>query len=114
MGIIVDPTPFDLMVYRGATCRIAFRWLYDGSPLDLSAATVRAQVRNRYSSANPLATFSAAGDAEGRIVATIPASVSANLLAIEGVWDLEVHWIDGDVCRLLAGHAFISPRVCRA
>lgn len=112
MGIVVDPSPFDIVIPRGATFRLSFQWRLDDAPVDLSAATVRAQVRNRYQSATA-AAFTASGDAAGHVTANLPASVTAAMLATDGVWDLEVEWPDGDVCRLLMGKAEIIPEVTR-
>lgn len=112
MGTIVDPAPFDLTVYQGATCRLAFVWKVDGSPVDLTGAIVRAQVRNRFQSP-VLASFVCSGADDGRVTAALPATVTAALVAAEHRWDLEVHWLDGDVCRLLMGSCVVSPEVTR-
>lgn len=112
MGTIVNPAPFDLMVYQGATCRLAFVWKVDGEPLDLTGAEVRAQIRNRFQSP-VLASFVCSGTDDGRVTATLPATVTAALVASEHRWDLEVEWDDGDVCRLLMGTATVSPQVTR-
>lgn len=123
MGIIVDPAQLDIVIYQGATWRQSFQWLYgpdaeSAVPLDLSAAIVRAQVRNHYQSAEPYLSLSTAddtilADASGNIEIVVSAEDTADLLAVECVWDLEVEWDDGDVCRLLMGRAVISPEVTK-
>lgn len=123
MGIIVDPAPCDITIYQGATWRQSFQWRYgpdedSAVPLDLSTAIVRAQVRNHYQSTEPYLSLSTADDTiladdAGHIEIVVDAADTAGLLAVEGVWDLEVEWDDGDVCRLLMGRAVISPEVTK-
>lgn len=112
MGIVVDPTQLDLTIAQGATHQVRFRWSYGGEPVDLSAATVRAQVRHRFQSP-VLASFTCTGSDDGHVLATLSPAITTALVAAEHRWDLEVAWPDGDVCRLLMGSCVVSPEVTR-
>jgi len=49
--------------------------------------------------------------ADGRIDLELPDEVTAARpkQKFSGVWDLEIVWPDGDVCRLVMGKAIIDP-----
>lgn len=121
MGIVVPPAQCDITIYQGATFRHQFEWRYgpdedNAVPVDLTDAIVRAQVRNHYWSTESYLDLSTeddtiTADENGLIEITIAAEDTAALLAVECVWDLEVEWEDGDVCRLLMGRCTVYPEV---
>lgn len=112
MGIVVDPTQLDLTIAQGATHQVRFRWSYGGEPVDLTGATVRGMIRHQYGRP-ALATLTCQGGAAGHVKAVLDANTTRQLIPVECVWDLEVAWPDGDVCRLLMGKCLISPEVTR-
>lgn len=122
MGIVVSPAQCDIVIYQGATWRHSFVWLLgpdeeSAVPVDLSGAVVRAQVRNHYWSTSSYLDLSSEDailiDDAGHIDITVAAADTAALPAVECVWDLEVEWEDGDVCRLLMGRCTVYPEVTR-
>lgn len=123
MGLVVAPTLYPITIYQGATFKLALQWLYgpteaEAVPVDLTDAIVRAQVRNHYQSTTAYIDVSTVddtitADATGHIELVMAAEDTALLLPAEAVWDMEVEWEDGDVCRLLMGPALISPEVTR-
>lgn len=119
MGLVVDPTELDLTVFQGATYRKSMQWLHGATratvqPVDLTTATARAQIRKRYGSSTAYCTLTTADgtivlDDLGSVSLYIEDSDTALLPPGDAVWDLEITWPDGDVCRLLMGKVAISP-----
>lgn len=112
MGIVDTPTQCDIEIFQGATFKKVWQWIRDGEPVDLTGATVRGMIRHQYGRP-ALATLTCQGGAAGHVKAVLDANTTRQLIPVECVWDLEVAWPDGDVCRLLMGKCLISPQVTR-
>lgn len=125
MSLLVPPSPLDIVIYQGATWRLPLRWDYgpdpgDVDPVDLTGASARAQVRVKPSAATVLLELTSApgdgitlGGAAGTLDLEASAVQTAALPAGQAVWDLEVAWPDGVVCRLVAGAVTIRADVTR-
>ena len=86
----------------------------DGDPINISGRAYSAQLREKASSASPLATFSCSivNAAEGKFACTLSAGITENLVPANAVWDLQEN--NGVVITtLLAGKAVISRDVTR-
>jgi hypothetical protein len=109
------PGTYDLQLYRGDTTRFRFTlWSDDAKtvPLDLSSASVSAQIRDQPDDTTVLVTLSCAVTPPNNIDVTVP-TASAGALPAVGVWDLEITWADGDIQTVLAGAVYTAPDVTR-
>jgi hypothetical protein len=123
MGLVVPPTTNNIEIHQGATWLENFRWLYGATEeaavaVDLTTAEAFAALRETYDAEAPLALASTeAGtitlDASGNIEIRYPkALVGAELANKQKVYrQLEIHWPDEDVCRLVEGTATIFLEV---
>jgi|GEM_PF-2478838 hypothetical protein len=126
MGLVIPPSQKDIVIYQGATFRDYLIWSHGPTlatvvPVEFPVGTTaRAHVRKRHADAVAILRFSTenlAGEgkitlgADGRIDLELPDEVTAARpkQKFSGVWDLEIVWPDGDVCRLVMGKAIIDP-----
>ena len=86
----------------------------DGNPINISGRTYSAQLREKASSASPLATFSCSiiNAAQGKFACTLSAEITEDLQPVNAVWDLQEN-NGGVITTLLAGKAVISRDVTR-
>jgi hypothetical protein len=110
---------YDLTIQQGATFRRQFRWLADGDPVDLTGFAARMQIRRSVkavdvlvdaTTANGLLTIAALA---GEVTVELPATLTAGISAVSGVYDLEMVDPGGFVTRLLEGDVTFSPEVTR-
>lgn len=124
MGLIVAPTEMPLTIYQGATFRKRFIWrsgptIAEAELVDLTDCVSRAYVREKYDSPEPLAKMMTEnglivlGGAAATIDLHLPPSMTSAIPYLKrgAVWDQEIEWPDGDVCRLFYGPVTISPEV---
>lgn len=111
---------YDILIEQGATYQQTFAWKdSDGVAIDITGYTARMQVRRSRSAETVLleATttngYIVLGDALGTIAVTIPASITQDVTASRGVYDLELVSAGGIVTRLLEGSVEISKEVTR-
>lgn len=116
-------TTVDLVISQGADCSFTFQYLTgtgtNGSPIDLTGWTAKAQLRA--SAGGPLwctLTSSAGGgitlDSAGNVAVTIGHTVSAGLASLDhGVWDLLLTDTAGTVVRLVEGKVSVDHAVTR-
>ena len=90
----------------------------EGTPIDLSGATVRMQIRDNYSSQSPSISLSSATSGitlslstVGQFTITMTASQTENLGIQQGVYDVEVEYTSGVVERILEGRVKILKQV---
>lgn len=120
----VTPGKYDLDLYRGDSYVWEFRLWTDEArtdPVDLSTATVAAQIRDKSGGAIviDLACEVVAGTAgpppittHNTIRTTLAAALWDDAPGLgAGVWDLEVTYADGTVQTVLAGKATATPDV---
>lgn len=115
MGLVVPATTINTEIRQGATWLENFQWLYgateeDAVEVDLTTAEAYAALRETYDAESPLALASTADgtitlDALGNIeIRYQKVLVGAELSNKQKVFrQLEIHWPDGDVCRLVEG-----------
>lgn len=114
------PATFPIRARQGATYRRVFLWSIDGSPVNLSGATARMEVRTKPSSSSIVLTatpYITLGGAAGTVDLNIPATVLAGISPRTGsssyVYDLEI--VQGSVVTaLLAGQFFVAPEVTKS
>lgn len=114
------PATFAIRARQGATYRRVFTWTIDGTPVNLSGATARMEVRKKASDSSVVLTatpYITLGGAAGTVDLNIPASVLAGIAPRAGdssyVYDLEI--VTGSVVTtLLAGRFFVAPEVTRS
>jgi hypothetical protein len=123
MGLVVPTVTLDVDVRQGATWLENFQWLYGATEetavaVDLTTATAFAAIREYFDSTEPLAVASTAEgtitmDSTGNIEIRSPEALSGlDLQHKQKVYrQLEIHWPDGDVCRLVEGRATVYLEV---
>lgn len=119
MGLVVPATSLDVEIEQGATWVENFQWKYGATEeaavaVDLSTASAFAVLREELDSASPLAVASTAAgtislDASGNIEIRYPRVLSGlDLCDKQKIYrQVEIHWPDGDVCRLVKGRATV-------
>lgn len=124
MGLIVAPTEMPLTIYQGATFRQSFIWksgptIAEVELVDLTGCVARAAIREKYDDPAALLDMTTEngrivlGGAAGTIDLELAAEATATLPYLKrgALWDLEIEWPDGDVCRRFQGAVTISPEV---
>src|SRR5262245_50603302 len=107
----MQPAKLDLDLYRGDSTRLRVKlFAQDSSPLDLTGAEAKAEIRDR-----------PAGDVIVPLICTIelPNTIQIDLIASDslnlpqaGVWDLQLTFLSsGDVKTPLAGQVSVTPDV---
>jgi hypothetical protein len=109
------PSRRDLTAYRGDTLGVLLRLWQDDAltvPVDLTGATVRAQVRQKAAD-DPHTDFTVATSSNQIELSMSPALTST--LPATGVWDVEVDWAsDGlNIQTVVAGTVTVSQDVTR-
>lgn len=93
----------------------AIRWLRDGEPVDLTGARARMEIRTTYGGAliHRLDTDNGGItiDPDHTIRIRIPADASSAWTTLNGVYDLEIVFPNGNVARLIQGQVSVSPEV---
>lgn len=110
------PARRDITQYRGDTLAMVVRLWQDGAhtvPVDLTGATVQAQVRTSAVDEMIAATFGIS-IADNAVTLTLTPSQTRDLPA-NGVWDCEVDWqSDGqNLQTVLAGSVVVTQDVTR-
>jgi hypothetical protein len=109
----------DILIEQGATFRHTLLVKQGGLPFDLTSYTVRMQVRRSYSVEALLLELTESNGRilvdpeEGRIDLSIDAEDTEALSFKDGVYDLEIESVGGEVTRLLQGVVTLSPEVTR-
>jgi hypothetical protein len=106
----MQPASLPLALYRGDTFRLQIA-LSDqsGTPLDLTGVVAKSEIRDRPAGAVII---------ELQCVITLPNIIQLTLLAADsedlppqGVWDLQLTYLSGDVATPLAGPVTVTPDV---
>jgi hypothetical protein len=124
MGLVVAPFDVDITLYQGASWVESFHWKMgetteSATGVDLTDATLIAEIRESPDAYLVLARASSAdgtitADAEGNIEIRVPGDdVAVGLDLTRGYRHLEVHWLDGDVCRIVQGRVVISREIVK-
>lgn len=115
----MTPGKYDLNLYRGDTYAWAFALWHDvdkTDPVDLSAATVAAQIRNK-AGGDTIMDMSVEVEAVApynTITARIEAETWDTAPGLgSGAWDLQVTYANGDVQTVLAGKVKVTADVTR-
>lgn len=111
----------NLAVDQGATYtkRVTWKTGKPATPVDLTGASARMQVRAKVDSPDILLSLTSPdggitlGGAAGTVDIRIEATATAGFQWKSGVYDLEIQFADGTVRRLLAGSVAVSPEVTR-
>lgn len=114
----------NIVIEQGATFPLYVTWNDpDGSPIDLTGARVRLQVRQTPASTAKLVDFDSAALVAGQTIGPLnttgvisiklSAALTAPLTFTLAEWDLVITLAGGEVTRLLEGKASVSPSVTR-
>ena len=107
---------YNMVIEQGATFVRIFRWLSDSTPVNLTGASAKMQVRETTESSVLFEASTSNGrlsiaDALGEITLTITAAESTAFDWLFGKYDLEVTTAAGTVYRLIQGTISISSEV---
>lgn len=117
----MTPGQLDLIIYQGATWRKTIRVQSPaGTGVDLTDATLQMQIRPAIASTEIIIELSTANGrivvtdaSKGEFVVEIEDEASSQIDQTKGVYDLEVHYPNGDVDRILMGKVTLSKEVTR-
>lgn len=108
---------YNILIQQGADYLqpITIRNSETGVAINLTGAVITGQVREDYTSATPLASFTVQNTdlANGKFTLTIPASTTTTMSFDTGVYDVEVLYASGQKDRLLQGSVVFSPEVTK-
>lgn len=110
---------YDLCIPQGATFSRVIKWKADGTLVNLTGYTARAQIRPTAASATTTLSLTtengriALGGSAGTITLSISATDTAAIAAGRYVYDLELVSAGGIVTRLLQGVVMVSANVTR-
>ena len=107
---------YDIVVDQGSDFSIQIQIEQDGSNVNLSTHSARAQLRPTPTSSTKTADFtcSIVNAVQGRIKMSLGNSVTANISNGKYYYDLElVNTSDSSVTRLIEGVAKVTPEVTR-
>lgn len=113
------PAKIKLNIEQGATFRYSLNWTAEDVPVDLTGCTARMQIRPDVSSPTVIAELTTQNT--GIILNITPGQVDLYLSATDtaalnfdtAVYDLEIEFTNGDVCRLIEGEVALSLEVTR-
>lgn len=110
---------YHIKIEQGATFGLTLTYTdSNDSAIDLTGFVARMQLRRNINDSTALLEATTEnggitlGDTSGTVAISISASDTANLAAVEGVYDLELV-SNGVVTRLLEGTFVVSPEVTR-
>lgn len=113
----------DFTINQGETFRVVFgveqASCGRGSPVDLTGAVAKMQIRATHKSPTVILDLYEEGFITipqpllGEILINVPADVTAEFTFGSAVYDLEIHYSNGDVSRLVEGRMALSPEVTR-
>lgn len=106
---------YNILVQQGATFfkQVSLKDV-DGVPVDLTGATIQGQIRENYDSDTSIAfSTSITDEAGGVFTLTIADETTSTITFDRGVYDVEVHYLDGTVDRLLQGSVVVSKEVTK-
>ena len=111
---------YDITIEQGATFQLTLVWKdQDDVAVDLTGYTARMQVRHKYNSEEPWLNFTTEngaiilGGALGTVEVTGLATLTDDVPAKTGVYDLELVSPTGFVKRLIQGQVTVSPEVTK-
>lgn len=107
-------TRANIVIDQGTTFS-TFIYINDalGNPVDLTAYSVKSQMRKDYTSLNAY-SFSVTGDNQGMITMSLSSNASSSIPAGRYVYDLLViNEEEGSSSRVLEGQVTINPSVSR-
>lgn len=110
---------YDIVVHRGTSLQVGWPIrLADGTPIDVSTWSLRAQARPRASSETVLFSWSrAAGNAvtapDGHVYLTMTPAQTSALTWRRAVYDVELEDPAGHVTRVSSGLICVQPEVTR-
>lgn len=117
--MIADPVQRNFTVPQGADYPIRIRYLADGTPVNLTGATVRGALRKHPSDPSAIINFT---NANNNIYLDIPtgyfginfvASATSAIEATKYYYDIEVVLPNGDVTRAMQGFITLTPEITK-
>ena len=111
---MADGNKYNITIECGADFVLPFTWYDDnGTPVDLTGATVEAQLRETSSSADAYDIICTHNGAGGRITLTLPQEVTSDVAFSYGVYDVYVNLPGGGRKRPLFGDVYVQDHVTK-
>lgn len=106
---------YNILIQKGSTFHKQIVLRDDNSlPIDLTGSTIMGQIRETIDAATSIPfTVVVPTPTNGTFTLTIPDETTAGITYAKGVYDLEIHYPDNTVDRLLQGNVVIDPEVTR-
>lgn len=103
----------NILIERGATFSRRCVLRDDNSiPTDLTGSTIMGQIRETVDAATAISfVVDITTPTNGTFTITIPDETTAGITYSKGVYDLEIHYPDSTVERLLQGNVVVDPQV---
>ena len=103
---------FDLLWQPGANLKLEFVFKDEGTPVDLTGASVVCEVRDAPGETLLVSLTSsiAVGTVDGLLSLNAPPTLTDDLLQT-AVWDLKVVYPDASADRILTGRVILDPQV---
>ena len=114
----MTPGKYNMICPQGATFAKQLTYTIDDVPVDLTTYTARMQVRETYTSKNPVINITTEnggivlGDESGTIDLYIPSDTTKTISAKTYVYDIELV-SSNNVYRLLEGNFIVTPEVTK-
>ena len=115
----MTPGKYNIVCPQGSTFDQVLTYSVDDEPVNLTGYSARMKVKEKYTSATAeldLTTVNGAivlGGASGTITINVDAATTANLVAKEYIYDLELVSSSNIVTRLIEGKFIVTPEVTR-
>lgn len=107
------PAAFDLILYAGDVFNMTVKvFNADGTPIDLTGAITKSQIRASSSSAVVLAEFAIQAEDANTFKLSLTSAITASLPA-NAVWDFQVSSVPGQTVTLAAGKVTVTGEVTR-
>lgn len=111
----------NILIEQGAHFELPIQWKVDTVPVDLTGYSARMQIRENFDSLLITASLTSVvgggieftDPEEGKLLVTIPGTLSQNFTLKTGVYDLELVAPSGKITRLLQGTYSLSPEVTK-
>jgi len=107
---------YNMLVQQGATYNQSITLKSStGTPINITGCTVAAQIREQYSDATPVATFTTniPVGTDGVIQISLTPTETSAITIEKGVYDIEITYPGGTKDRILQGNVVISKEVTR-
>lgn len=116
---MTDPDTYDFVLLQGSKLAMTFTYRDDDAvAIPLTDYTARSHLRENYGDADPvlnMTPYLTIDEPAGMVTLAVPATVTEDITALRGVWDIELvpPTGDDDAFRLVGGRWKLSKEATR-